>query len=426
MPGIGPTELVTLLIVLLSLGGAGGLPLSTPPLRPDPVIARAVPDQCLFHLETAGLAAPGADAKNLTERMLADPEMQEFLGKVADQVAGLIRQGSPAGPDEAEAITTLLEAALTRPLALSVEQFQPPSPEGPPQLVASLVIRVGDRNAALEKAATWLAGLLPLRFEAVDVGGRSWQRAVAEEGPVDALSWGINDGSFVLTVGPGALESLVARMGDADRKPPAWKAAIAKRLPLERPSTLTFFNAGEALRIATSLPAPDRDQLLAFLEASGLGALETVAAVSGMTAEGVASSIFLGFDGPPAGFFAPPATGIGPKQLARIPADATIAQAWSLDLSATLATVLGIVEATEPQAAATLRAQLEQIRAVAGFDIDKHLLKPLGPDWTVLSVPAPGGLLPNVAVVAGVRDRATFAKTHKALLGVARNAAAAG
>ncbi|MFM8414623.1 MAG: DUF1559 domain-containing protein, partial [Planctomycetota bacterium] len=212
----------------------------------------------------------------------------------------------------------------------------------------------------------------------------------------------------------------------ADRKPPAWKAAIAKRLPLERPSTLTFFNAGEALRIATSLPAPDRDQLLAFLEASGLGALETVAAVSGMTAEGVAANIFLGFAGPPAGLFAPPATGIGPRQLARIPADATIAQAWSLDLSATLATVLGIVEATEPQAAATLRAQLEQIRAVAGFDIDTHLLKPLGPDWTVLSVPAPGGLLPNVAVVAGVRDRATFAKTHKALLGVARNAAAAG
>jgi hypothetical protein len=91
-----------------------------------------------------------------------------------------------------------------------------------------------------------------------------------------------------------------------------------------------------------------------------------------------------------------------------------------------LETALGIVEATEPQAAAQFRANLERLRAVAGFDIDTHLLKPLGPDWTVLSLAAPGGMFPSVAIVAGVRDRATFAKTHKALLGLARNAAAAG
>ena len=97
MFGIGPTELVTLLIVGLSLGGAGGLPLSTPPLPPDPVIARAAPDACLFHLETAGVAAPEAGSKNLTERMLADPELREFLAKVAEQVMGVARQASPVG-----------------------------------------------------------------------------------------------------------------------------------------------------------------------------------------------------------------------------------------------------------------------------------------------------------------------------------------
>jgi hypothetical protein len=425
--GIGPAELVTMLIVALSLGGAGGLPLSMPPLPPDPVIARVAADECLFHMETAGLAAPDADTKNLTERMLADQEMREFLGLVAEQVMALVRQRAPVGPDGTEAMATLLEAALTRPMALTVEKFQPPTPEGPPQIVASLVIRVGDGGDALEKAVNWLVGSTPLfRFEAVEVGGRSWQR-LQDAGPESGLVfWGINDGSFVLAVGPGALESLVGRMEDAGREVPAWKAAIEKRLPLARPSTLTYFNAGEALRIATGLPVPDRDKLVTLLEASGLGTLETVATVSGMTVEGVAAKMWLGFDGPPAGLFAPPATGIGPKQLARIPADAMLAQAWSLDLSAMLATVLGIVEATEPAVAAAFRGNLEQVRAIAGFDLDTHLLKPLGPDWTVLSVPAPGGMLPNIAVMAGVRDRATFAKTHKALLGILRNAAAAG
>jgi hypothetical protein len=423
MFGIGLTELVTILSFTLSLGGAGGLPLSMPPLPPDPVIARVAPDECLFYFETAGLAAPEADTKNLTERMLADPEMQEFLGGVAEQVTALARERSPVGPEGAEAVATLLRAVLTRPVALSVEKFQPPTPEGPPQLMASLVIRVGDRGEAIENAAKWLAGSVPVRFESVEVGGGSWQQSMAEGGP---LSWGIHDGSFVVTIGPEALERLVARMRDADRKTPAWKAAVEQRLPLARPSTLTYFNAGAALRIATSLPAPDRDKLLAFLEASGLGKLETVAAVSGLTAEGFAANTWLGFDGPPTGLFAPPATGIGAKQLGRIPADAMLAQAWSLDLSSLLATVLGIVEATEPRAAQEFRGNLERLRAIAGFDIDTHLLKALGPDWTVLSVPAPGGMLPNVAIVAGIRERATFAKTHKALLGILRNAAAAG
>ena len=426
MFGLGPTELVLIVSFALSLGGAAGLPLSVPPLPPDPVLARVAPDECLFHFETAGLAAPEAETRNLTERMLANPEMKEFLSKVAEQIMGLVRQRPPAGPESAEAIGGFLEAALTRPLALTVERFEPPSPKGPPALVASLVIRVGDRAEAIEKAAAWLAGSMPLAFEPVDIGGRSWQRLAGPVGPFGPLSWGINDGSFVLAVGPDALESLLARMKDAGRKPPAWKSAIQKRLPVERQSTLTYVNAGEALRIAISLPAPDRDKLLALLEASGIGGLETIAGVSGMTAEGISAHSWLGFDGPPKGLFAPPAEGIGRRQLARIPADASLAQSWSLDLSATLATVLGIIESVEPRSAAEIRENMQRVRAVVGFDIDTHLLKPLGPDWTVLSVPAPGGMLPHLAIVAGVRDRATFAKTHKALLGIARNAAAAG
>jgi hypothetical protein len=426
MIGIGPMELMTLLVFALSLGGAAGLPLSTPPLPPDPVISRVAPDACLFHMETAGLASPDGSSDNLTEQMLADPEMQEFLGRVAEQIVTFGRQAAPAPPDVTKTVITLLETVLTRPMALTVEKFRPPSPQGPPQIRASLVIRLGDRGDAIEQAVEWLAGTIPGPVEAVEAGGRSWQRWTIEGDPPEPIFWGINDGSLVLTVGEGSLESLLARMADAGRKTPAWMADLVKRLPVARRSTLTYFNAGEALRIATGLPSPDRDQFLAMLDATGLGKLDTVAAATGMTAEGVGSSIWLGFDGPPTGLFAPPAAGIGPRQLARIPADAMMAQAWSLDLSEMLATMLGIVAAVEPATAAEVRTNLERFRAVVGFDVDTHLLKPLGPDWTVLSVPAPGGMLPNLAIVAGVRDRATFAKTHKALLGFIRNAAAAG
>ncbi|MFM7138676.1 MAG: hypothetical protein ACKO1M_16665, partial [Planctomycetota bacterium] len=243
-----------------------------------------------------------------------------------------------------------------------------------PQVVASLVIRTGDRRAAVEKAAMWCAESMPLSIEPVTVGGFAWQRALSPLGPA---SWGINDGSFVVARGEGSLESVVARMSDAGPEEPAWKKALRQRAAFDRPSTLAYFNAAEALRIMTSLPAPDRDKLLTFLDASGLGKLEAVGALTGMTAEGVGSSLWLGCEGPPRGIFAAPATGIGPRQLTRIPADAMMAQAWSLDLSAMLATVLGIAEATDPESASAWRANLQQFRAVAGFDLDAHLLEPL-------------------------------------------------
>lgn len=434
MFGVAPGELMTMLAFVLSLGGAAGLPLSTPPLPPDPVVERAAPDDCFFHLATAGVAPAEAGSKNLTEQMLADPEMREFLGKVAGQMTSLFLQAvrlSPAEPppEANQAAVRLLEIALSRPLALSVERFEPPSEDGPPQLVASLVIRIGGETAAEEKALVTMTGLLfdgrPEEFtpRTVEVEGAAWQQVQSSFGPV---SWGINDGSLVVAVGPESLQSLLGRLADAGRKQPAWKTNLVKRMPVDRRSTFAYLNASAGIRIISALPSPDRDQFLAMLDAAGIARLDTISALSGMTAEGVSSAIWLGFQGRPTGLFAPPDKGIGPDELRRIPADAMMAQAWSLDLSKTLALGLDLVAIMDPQAASSARDGLEQFRAVAGLDLDTHLLKPLGPDWTVFSLPAPGGMLPNLAVVAGVRDRAIFAKTHKALLGILRNAAAGG
>lgn len=437
MSGIGPAGFVSFVALLLGSGGLLGLPIAVPPLPPDPVVERAAPDECLFHLSTAGLAAAKGDTKNLTERMLADPEMREFLAAVAAQFSAAARRAAPAPPEATAAVTTLVETALTRPMAITVEQLRLRAGGDPPEVAASLVIRVGDDGPAIAKAMETVLTPVWRGFSAtiapglknaddpqeVRIAGGTWRRS--ELMFVGPLSWGLNDGSYVVALGPGSLESLVKRLGDKGRKAPAWKADLEKRMPVARRSTLTYLDAGAVVKILSGLEAPGRDRFLAVLDASGIAKLDSAGAITGMTDEGVSSALWLGFQGAPAGLFAKPASGIGPRELARVPVDATMAQTWSLDLSKTLATLLDVVAAGDPAAAAGPREALEQFRAVAGIDIDAHLLKPLGPDWTVLSVPAPGGMLPNLAIVAGVRDRPTFARTHKALLGILRNAMAA-
>ena len=412
-----------LLVIAAASGGLLGLPLSVPPLPPDPVVARAAPDECLVHLATAGLAMPEPSSGNLTERMLAEDEMREFLRSVATETAAAVRQAMQLPAPAEEAVVTLATAVLTRPTAISIERLSPPGPGGPPELVASLLVRVGDQEAAVAAAFEALAvqigslpGAPPIRD--VTIGTAVVRQTATPLGPV---SWGIHEGSGVLAIGDGAIESLVSRLGDATRKSPAWRADAERRMPLDRRSTLSYLDGGRILQIVTSLPGADRDRLNAILDSTGIGGIRTVTATSGLDEKGTVSDLLVTFDGRPTGLFAAAERGIEPRHLARVPADAVMAESWSLDLSKLLALGLEMATAIKPDEAAVLRSGLAQFRAVAGFDLDRHLLKPLGPDWTICSLPSSGSLLPNVAVIAGLRDRDTFVKTHQALLGVLRN-----
>jgi hypothetical protein len=419
----GGVELINIATVLATIflgGGLLGLPLSIPPLPPDPVIARAAPDECLAHMALAGIATPDAGSGNLTERMLADEEMRGFLDRLARQLVAVAKDSA-----RQEAALELVSAGLSRPLAVTIERFTLPADGRPPEVRASLLLRTGggDGERRITAAVDAVAALAT-----ADAGGRDPEERTIGTAtvrqvptPLGPLSWGVHDGSLLVTIGEGTLDALLKRIGDATRAKPAWMADAERRLPLDRPATLTYVNARDVLRIMSSLPMADRDRVAAFLAASGIAGIDRLVAVSGLDDEGMVTDVRLGFEGQPSGLFAAPASGIGPKQLARIPADAVVAQAMSLDPSRTLATLLDVIAATDPDAATEIRRSLEQFRAVAGLDLDRHLLKPLGPDWTMVALPSPGGLLPNVAVIAGVRDQPTFAKTHKALLGVLRN-----
>ena len=201
--GVGPFELIGILLAFFSGGGLIGLPLSVPPLPPDPVVQRAAPDECLFHVETAGVAAPAAGADNPVERMLADEEVRSFLAAVAREIVSAAKQSVPLPPQAKDAVLVLLRTALERPWALSIERFGFPAAGAPPTVAATFLLRVGDREQAVRVAMETLLGeaAAGLSRGGASAGGKGGLRQVAT--PMGALAWGFVDSSLVIAVGEG-------------------------------------------------------------------------------------------------------------------------------------------------------------------------------------------------------------------------------
>ena len=413
--GMGPIEM---LLLLVGLGGLPSLPLSMPPLPPDPVIERAAPDTCLLHVALAGRAEPVAGSANRAEALLAEAEVQRFIGDVARVAEKLLsaraEQRNAFTPDVRQLAFTL----LTRPAALTVDSysFAPNALNMEGSLVVNCGAHVDEVRRILD---AWIA---VARNHGVPIGelaiaGHTWSRFEKIPPGVPDIAWGFKGSFFVGAVGTDALEHLLARLADKKRPPPAWKAKLAGRLPLERRGLLAHVDVAKVLEIAkTMIRGPE---FAAAAAASGLDGLRAVQAVAGLTKTEIASAAILDFDGPPTGFFAAGKQGVTAADLKAIPAGAAMAQVVKLDLAATFATARAAFETVQPGSSAQVTQMLEQVRAVAGIDVVAHLLEPLGDTWTVYALPDG-----SASAVVGLDDAPTFAKTHKALLGLLRQAAA--
>src|SRR5262245_1672091 len=121
MLGIGPMEM----LVVLTCSGVLGVPMSLPPLPPDPVVMRAAPEECLGYVGWAGNAPPSAQSKNRTELLLAEKEVQDFIDQVGAQLVGVLRQKAQGKPETellAKTVPGLLHTLFTRPAALYITQ----------------------------------------------------------------------------------------------------------------------------------------------------------------------------------------------------------------------------------------------------------------------------------------------------------------
>jgi hypothetical protein len=405
--------------VMLLLGGQVGLPLGLPPLPEDPVLSHVAPDECLLYFSWSGVAEPDAKSKNQTERMLAEPEVKQFIETVGKALSVAIKKGAPATPQGqvlGQRGPKLIRALLTHRTAVFISKVEM-GPHGP-QVFGGAIVSTGDETDEVEASLEQIEKVLASGLAATE----KWHRLPT---PPDSLhvDWAVQGKYLIFGFGPGSADSIVARMGVMT---PDWLSALRKKLAVERVSTVFYLNVKKGLELAAPLlGAPEMRQVL---EALGIANIRTIASVSGLDGTGCLSKTWIETAAEPSGLLAL----FGPEplkaaDLAPIPKDASFAAAGRLSPSKLYGAVINALKTVSPDAASSSAAQLAQTEAMLGFRIKQDLLDTLGGTWCVYNSPGEGGLLiTGLTTIVPVKHRDRLAKSNDRLLELAHANAAPG
>ncbi|HKI32019.1 MAG TPA: DUF1559 domain-containing protein [Gemmataceae bacterium] len=405
-------SLIVVWLMMLASGGGVGLPLGVPPLPEDPVLAKIAPEECLLYFSSAGMAKPDAKSSNQTEKLFAEPELQQLAAEVEKLIRSRLKEAAKDDKPEAKTLAadgpTLLKALLTRPLAVYVAEVKL-VPKAPPEVRAGAVVSLGEDadklKAALERC---LSVLVADKAKDVTVEGTTFRR-VPLPGGAD-LTWGVKGQYLYVAAGEGELEALLKRSG---RSAPKWLTALHKDLPVERVSTVGMINVKGLTGLLAPLGGPEVPKVL---EATGLAGVERLAGVSGLDKEGFVSRSLVSLGGERKGLFQlfdqKPLT---PAEVDLIPRDATFALALKLDTGKAWSTILATIEKIDPKEKEKMLGQLGESQR----ELLDEVFKALGDTWCVFDSPGEGGLFTGVTAVVSIKDADAAAAVQKKLLSLA-------
>ena len=413
--GPGPMELVTILVLLFSSGL--GMPIGVPPEKPDPMVARVAPAECLLYAMWAGTTAPSAESQNHAERLLAEPEIQHLTQTLLKQLDGAFAK-LPGGQSRegrlVAEVAPLVKTLLSCPAAAFVSDFQ--VGPGGVQVEAGLIVNLGEEAGAVGQIVGRLQAQLPAdQAEQVEILGAKFQRLkLAPQAP--PVTWGVRGRYLVVGIGEKALEGMFERVR---QEPPKWLTDLRERAQLQRVSQLLYVNTGKLMdKLLPLVPEPRVTQVV---ESLGLRGVTQLVSVSGLDATGTVHRLWLDLAGEPRGLLklldSPP---LAAADLAPIPQDALVAVAFRLNLGQVLDVVLKTVAEIEPQAAEQVEQGLGQAEEVLGFRVRQDLLQALGDVWTLFTSSADGGLTTGWTATVQLRDRERFLKIHQQLLTLVR------
>jgi hypothetical protein len=383
----------------------------------SPALSQLVPAGTLLLVEGDDMDGRGRCGEGTAlGALLAEPEVKAFVGRFRESM----RQGFGVGARGPLSFVGLtpedFDGIRIRRAGLAIVDA---TFAGAPAVDAVLHI---ETRAGGEKVARILQGLragaetfLALKFAEADVRGRKVLSAAVLGHEVCVLAEGDR---FLVTTRLARMEEVLKAIDEGHPAPLATAPAAARLRERMRAGRAALFGYADPRALADralAMASPeDAARIRGYAAALGLDAVEAVGFAdvpegAGYRTEG---AVLLKER---RGLFALAPTAAPTHRFARMaPADALVYGGKTFDPVAFWDGVLALAAAFD--ARARFEEAERKVNAAAGIDLRTDLLAALGTEWAgYLAWPPGGGLLPDMAFLATVRDRARLERALDAL-----------
>ncbi len=383
----------------------GAIGLGVPPQPETPLLNKIAPADCLFYMSSAGAATPDISSSNQTEQLLAEPEVQRFLGEIERVIIKLAEKDPNAGAIPPQEVVKILKMAGSIPAAIYVSGVSVDL-EGV-SVRAGAAIKLGD-DKQLKSTLEGIAKRVPGGAENVEIDGVACQKIKA--GPNIQVFWGFKGKYLLVASGEDEIKGMLKRARGAV---PDWLTQLRKDLPVERVSTVAYVNCRMLLQFA-AVAGP---QVTEVLEGLGLNNLVALRAVTGLDKECYVSKTQLTFEGEPKGLFAmATAEPLTASDLSGVAADAQLVMAARINASAIYDACMAAIEKANPNAKAAAMAGLSGMEQGIGVKLKEDLLDSLGDIWILSDVASPLPPGKNAVVSISLKDSMKFAAAHNKIM----------
>ncbi len=350
---------------------ATAFPLGLPPVE-NPIVSRIAPENTTFYVCWRASGVPSADSKNKTEQLLADKKMAPFWGKIRD----LMYRDNPGLP---EMVGPLLDVAASKNTCVYLDS------EGEGGALICLGNDADSARKSLVNAMRRAEKEGGVQSEMKTIGKLKFCVLSNSKTKNETLIWGFLGKKKEFLLVSQTEKGIETLLENVKTPAPQWIADIEKEFELKKISTFSYIDTENYL---SKVIEQETDETRKYSELTfklfGFNCMRNLAAISGMTDEGVVQKAVLNMsdewkESLPGILFEDKLT---EDDLKMVPADVTFALIGKTNLNKLVAHIIKSLQETPdvlpPDAAAGL--------GLFGM-MASQALQPLGDSWALFTLP---------------------------------------